>query len=228
MKERMSPRIVRQSQDEMRRLPAALAVPESVLSACRAASLRIGTPNVTNLGITSTLRGEGRTSVAIAMAAVHRDDFGRSVVLVDLDLEGSTLARRLGADPVPGLSEVVRGECPLPKAIQTIVDGVSFIPAGVASGSIARTVTEAGKMDLIACLEREAGMVIADLPPLLGSDSGRSAASLFGDLLLVVRAGVTPVPRMKEAIANLPVEPTVLLNATRSQLPRWMKRIIGD
>jgi tyrosine-protein kinase Etk/Wzc len=227
MNERKPRRLVLQAGDSRRPLPAALAVPDVVLSACRAASLRIGTPNLTNLGVTSTLRGEGRTSVAIAMAAVHRDDFGRSVVLVDFDLEGSQLSRRLGADPVPGLCEVVRGECTLEAAIQTIGDGVSFVPAGVSSGSIARTVTEAAKMDLIACLEREAGMVIADLPPLLGSASGRSSAALFGDLLLVVRAGVTPVARAKEAIANLPVEPTVLLNATQSQLPRWVRRLIG-
>jgi len=221
-------RLVVQPEEGPRRLPAALSVPEAVLSACRSASLRLGTPNLTNLGITSTLRGEGRTSVAIAMAAVHRDDFGRTVVLVDFDLEGPTLYRRVGARPVPGLCEIVRGECTLEAAIQSLGNGVSFVPAGVASGSIARTVTEAGKRDLVASLARMAGLVIADLPPLLGSDSGRSAAALFGDLLLVLLAGVTPVARTKEAVANLPVEPAVLLNGTRSQIPRWMKRVLGE
>jgi Mrp family chromosome partitioning ATPase len=209
-------------------LPAALSVPEAMLTACRAASLRIGTPNLRNLGVTSTLRGEGRTSIAMAMAAVHRDDFGRSVVLLDLDLEGPTLARRLRAAPVPGLCELVREECTLADAIQSIGNGISFISAGVASGSIARTVTETGKLELVARLEQEFGMVIADLPPLLGSASGRSAAALFTDLLLVVRAGVTPVARAKEATANLPVEPSVLLNGTQSQLPRWVRRLVGD
>ena len=222
------PHLILQPGDSRRPLPPAFDVPEAVLSACRAASLRLGTPNLTNMGITSTLRGEGRTSVAIAMAAVHRVDFGRPMVLVDLDLEGSTLSRRLGAQPVPGVCEIVRGDCTLEAAIQTMGDGVSFVPAGVASGSIARTVTEAGKRDLVASLARIAGLVIADLPPLLGSDSGRSAAALFGDLLLVLRAGVTPVARTKEAIANLPVEPAVLLNATRSPIPRWMKRVLGE
>jgi tyrosine-protein kinase Etk/Wzc len=228
MNERRPRRLVLKAGDSRRPLPAALVVADEVLSACRSASLRIGTPNLTNLGITSTLRGEGRTSVAIAMAAVHRDDFGRSVVLVDFDLEGSSLSKRLGADPVPGLCEIVRGESTMDSAIQTIGDGISFVPAGVASGSIARTVTEAGKMDLVTRLAGLGGLVIADLPPLLGSDSGRAAASLFGDLLLVMRAGVTPVARTKEAIANLPVEPTVLLNATRSVLPSWMKRFLGE
>jgi MinD-like ATPase involved in chromosome partitioning or flagellar assembly len=213
--------------DSRNRNAPPLAVPEVVLSACRAASLRIGTPALSNLGITSALRGEGRTSIAIAMAAVHREDFGRSVVLVDFDLEVPTLSRRLRANPVPGLCEVVRGECALPDAIQRIADGVSFVPAGVVSGSVARTVTEAGRRELVACIEREAGLVIADLPPLLASSSGRSAAALFGDLLLVVRAGVTPVARAREATNNLPVEPAVLLNGTESRLPRWMKRIIG-
>jgi len=54
--------------DSRKPVPAQLSVPEAVLSACRAASLHIGTPNLTNLGITSTLRGEGRTTIAVAMA----------------------------------------------------------------------------------------------------------------------------------------------------------------
>jgi len=44
----------------------------------------------------------------------------------------------------------------------------------------------------------------------------------------VLLAGVTPVARTKEAVANLPVEPAVLLNGTRSQIPRWMKRVLGE
>lgn len=213
--------------DGLTPLPVPLAVPEVVLSACRAASLRIGTPNLHNLGVTSTLRGEGRTSVAVAMAAVHRNDFGRPVVLLDLDLENPTLARRLNARHMPGLCEVVREECSLSEAIQPIGDGVSFIAAGVTSGSSARVVTEAGRAELIATIERTAGMVVADLPPLLGSESGRSAAALFQELLLVVRAGVTPVARAREATASLPVEPSVLLNGTHSPLPGWARRLLG-
>jgi MinD-like ATPase involved in chromosome partitioning or flagellar assembly len=214
--------------DHPRPVQVGMPVSEAVLSACRAASLRIGTVNVRNLGITSTLRGEGRTTIAIAMASVHRNDFGRAVILVDFDLESPALARRLGANPVPGLCEVIRGEALVADALQTIADGVSFLPAGVMSGSSARAVTEAGKSELVASIERQAGMVVADLPPLLGSESGRSAAALFGDLLLVVRAGVTPVARVKEATANLPVEPSLLLNGVHSPLPGWVRRLVGS
>jgi tyrosine-protein kinase Etk/Wzc len=208
-------------------IAARLGVPEPVFSACRAASLRVGTASLRNLGITSALSGEGRTTIAAAMAAVHRDDFGRTVLLLDLDLEGSTLTRRLGAAPVPGVCEVVRGDSTLTDAIQTLGDGLLFMPTGVDSSSIARVVTEAGKTELIARIERETGMVIADLPPLLGSASGRSAAALFSSLVLVMRAGVTPIARVREATANLPVEPSVLLNGTHSTLPRWVRRLVG-
>jgi hypothetical protein len=49
-----------------------------------------------------------------------------------------------------------------------------------------------------------------------------AAASMCGDLLLVVRARVTPLRRIQEAVAGLPVEPTVFLNGTRSNLPTWL------
>ena len=50
----------------------------------------------------------------------------------------------------------------------------------------------------------------------------------FEDLLLVVRAGVTPVARVKEASADLHVEPNVLLNGAYSSLPRWLRRLLGQ
>src|SRR5215469_3082396 len=74
-------------------------IPVPMLDACRAASRLIGGPNLRELGVTSALRGEGRTSVALAMAAVQRQDFGRRVALVEMDCENPTLARARRCGP---------------------------------------------------------------------------------------------------------------------------------
>src|SRR2546423_9819347 len=80
----------------------------AMLEACRAASLQIGGPTLSQLGITSTIRGEGRTSVALAMARVQREDYGRSGLLVDLDFANPKLARLCGCHSRPGTAELSR------------------------------------------------------------------------------------------------------------------------
>ena len=127
-------------------------VPSPMLEACRAASLKIGGPQLERLGVTSAIGGEGRTSVAIAMAMVQYEDYGRRAVLVDMDLDNPTLARRLGANPWPGLNELVRGEASLQQVIQPIEEGISFIATGAPSDSSTRIVTDLLRGDLLALL----------------------------------------------------------------------------
>jgi hypothetical protein len=52
-------------------------------------------------------------------------------------------------------------------------------------------------------------------------------ARVFDEILLVVRAGVTPAARVREAAADLPVAPNVLLNGSESSLPGWIRRLLG-
>jgi Mrp family chromosome partitioning ATPase len=198
-----------------------------MLEACRAASLLIGGPRLRNLGVTSSVREEGRTSIALAMAAVHREDYGRNVVLVDMDFENPTLARRHDLDPWPGLAELARGEARLDEVLQPVADGIRLIAAGAIADTATRSATEIVKRGLLERIQGEADVVIGDLPPLLGGGPGAAAARAFESLLLVVRAGVTPVARVKEAAADLHVTPNVLLNGAYSSLPLWLRRVVG-
>jgi Mrp family chromosome partitioning ATPase len=197
-----------------------------MLEACRAASLQIGGPTLSRLGITSSIRGEGRTSVALAMARVQREDYGRSVLLVDLDFENPKLARLCGCRPWPGLADLSRGAS-LVEAEQQVGDGITLIAAGPAEGSAARIVTDIQRGEVLERAARAYDVLIADLPPLLGCSFGQTIAAWFPDLLLVVRTRVTPVARIREATAHLPVEPRVLLNGVQSDLPSWLRKLTG-
>ena len=202
-------------------------VPAQMLDACRSASLLIGGPKLRSLGVTSALRGEGRTSVALAMAAIQWRDYGRRVALVDLDFENPDLARRHDLEPWPGLAELARGECTVERAMQAVGEGVHVVTAGVVSDSVGRSVSEVVKSGALTEISRYADVVLADLPPLLGGGPGRAACAPFSNLLLVVRAGVTPVARVKEATADLHIAPSVLLNGAYSDLPGWLRRLLS-
>ncbi len=204
-----------------------IRIPRQMLEVCRSASLLLGGPNLRRLGVTSSLRGEGRTSIALAMAIVQREDYGRTVALVDMDLEKPILARHFGIQPWPGLAELTRRERAPEDVLQPVSDGLFVVAGGVLGSSSARTMTDIVKSDTLAYLARHVDVIVADLPPLLGGGPGPAGSQAFRDLLLVIRAGVTPVARIKEATEDLHVTPHVLLNDAHTDLPRWLRKLTG-
>jgi capsular exopolysaccharide synthesis family protein len=139
--------------------------------------------------ITSSVPGEGKTSLSINLAAVHAQT-GRRVLLVDTDLRTPTLGSRLGINESVGLSTLLLRETSscgsLPARIP--LDGravLDVIPAGprpayptelLGSGEMARLLEE---------WSREYDYVFLDSAPLLPiADS--SLLSKMVDFTLVV------------------------------------------
>jgi Mrp family chromosome partitioning ATPase len=208
----------------MAQLPA---LPPELIEACRFASLQLGGPRLASLGVTSSVRGEGRSTLVRALAHIQSEDYERSVVLVDLDLERPSLGGWLGAAPCPGMAELAEGRAAVDDVLQQLGGGIALVTAGSSFAPVARTMAAILRSEALRALGERFDVVIADLPPLLGSGLGRAPAGAFTDLLLVVRSGVTPLGRIREATAHLPVQPAVVLNGTSSHLPPWLRRLAG-
>jgi non-specific protein-tyrosine kinase len=178
--------------------------------------------------VTSAVGGEGRSTIALAMAIVQQLDYGRRVVLLEMDLEMPALGELLGLSPSPGLCELARGEVALDQAVQPFAGDMAVMTAGDHGGHAPRIMAELLARRLLNDLADEFDLVIADLPPLLGCSYSLAAAEACPRLLLVVRSGITPIHRIREASDALSSPPVVLLNGTRSTLPRWLTRLIGS
>jgi protein-tyrosine kinase len=203
------------------------ALPPEVLEVCRYAGLQLGGPRLVSLGVTSAVRGEGRSTIAHALAHLQREDYQRRAVLVDVDLERPGLAGRLGAKPVPGLAELAEGRASVDEVLQPVDGGITVVAAGAPGGPAARTMAVILRSEVLRSIQERFDVLVADLPPLLASGFGQAPVAAFPDLLLVVRSGVTPLDRIRQATAHLPVQPRVLLNDTRSSLPPWLRRLAG-
>jgi Mrp family chromosome partitioning ATPase len=205
---------------------ATLPVDRRVVDACASAALKLGGPRLSRLGVTSALRGEGRTTIALAMAAVQSREFGRRALLVDADFESPSLGSMFGFAGEPGLAEVTTGEVSIDAAVREVAEGVALLPAGVATKHRSRMVRELLSSDLLEELSGLYEVAIVDLPPMLGSTEGPLLAAHFQNALLVVRAQVTPIARIEEAVGMLPAQPFVMVNGVNSSLPRWLSRLV--
>jgi Mrp family chromosome partitioning ATPase len=205
---------------------ATLPLDRRVVDACASAALKLGGPRLNRLGVTSALRGEGRTTIALAMAAVQSREFGRRALLIDADFENPSLGSMFGFAGQPGLAEVTTGELSIDTAVREVGEGVALLPAGVATKHRSRMVRELLSSDLLEELSSIYEVAIVDLPPLLGSTEGPLLAAHFESALLVVRAQVTPIARIEEAVGMLSTPPFVLVNGINSSLPRWLRGLV--
>ncbi|MGD1053281.1 MAG: hypothetical protein ABR950_05570 [Candidatus Dormibacteria bacterium] len=203
-------------------------VPPALLHGAREALQRIGQNGHGAYGVTSTVRGEGRSSIATALALVEWLDFERRVVLVDLDLEQPSLHERLGLREGPGIGDLVQGHNSVEDYVQRIVGDVWLLSAGRSRDDAPRGLNRLAESTILSQLSEWADVAVFDLPPLLESTTGADAARLCGTPIMVVRAGVVPLPQVKEAVSKLASPPPVILNGVRSKVPTWIRRSLGD
>ncbi|HXZ98795.1 MAG TPA: CpsD/CapB family tyrosine-protein kinase [Candidatus Binatia bacterium] len=203
-------------------------LPRAVLKGCREAIQRMPEPDPRSYGVTSTVRGEGRSTVAAGMALLQWLDYERRTVLVDLDLEQPSLHRRFGLAEGSGLSDLIEGHGAVEDHLQRVVGDLYVLTAGRLREDAPRTLTRLAQSSVISQLFEWAEAVVFDLPPVLGSPTGLEAARLSGSPVMVVRAGVTPLPRAKEALDALPACSSVILNGVESAMPPWLRRATGS
>jgi Mrp family chromosome partitioning ATPase len=211
---------------ERARAPRRPLVPEQALTACRAVVRRLHESGLSDLAVTSTRRGEGRTTVALGTALVLREAGTGPVVLLELDPARPSLAEVLRLRPAPGLSEALRGTVPLEQCVSWVDSALGVLRAG----DLDPDGKDVDGRDLGARLPGVLGAltaagcrVVADLPPLPPHGPGDRLAPAFAATLLVVRAGRTPVEEVRAAARTLPSPPAVVLNATSSALPGWLR-----
>jgi len=201
-------------------------VAERILEGCRLAVQQLGIESITTLGFTSALRGEGRTTIALATALVLAE-YGVDTALVEMDLGNPQLGHRLEVAKYPGVVDLADGRASLQDVMRPISQGLSLIPAGQLHGSAPRVLSEFARAEILGHIAAAGHVVVADLPPLLRSSTGHQAANLMADLVLVVRAGVVAARTITEAISGLTVTPKVLLNGTHSRVPSWALKLAG-
>lgn len=207
--------------------PAGRWVPRDVIAGCGTALHRIGGPTLGSLGVTSCLRGEGRSTVSVATALVQRYSYGRSVILVELDLEQPSLAARLDLSEGPGVAEVLRGEASLQEAVQWPDERFGVLTGGRPGGAAAALLAEVAGADFLRQLGAHRDVVVADLPPLPPEGLGLQVAAQCESVMLIVRAGTTPMTHIRRAIETMDKAPWVILNGTGSKTPRWLRRLMG-
>lgn len=144
-----------------------------------------------NLVVTSSVPNEGKSTVAISLAAAI-GAVGHKCLIVELDMRHRSLGKALGLYPEFGLGAVLQGECSVKDAVvPTSLENVDFLDAEPSITIPESVLDTKGFASLMQELSKEYAYVVYDTPPLAAFSDAAVAASKADGVLLVVRDGFT-------------------------------------
>ncbi|MDZ7958568.1 MAG: polysaccharide biosynthesis tyrosine autokinase [Aulosira sp. DedQUE10] len=143
-----------------------------------------------SLMLTSTLPGEGKTtlSLGLAVSAAHMH---RRVLLIDANLQNPSLHKILELSNDWGLSLLLEEEANTLVAdyIQPIHPDIDVLTAGPTPEDTVKLLSSARMKELIESFEQTYDLVLIDAPAILDTVDARIVASLSNGIVLVGRIG---------------------------------------
>jgi succinoglycan biosynthesis transport protein ExoP len=158
------------------------------------------------IGITSTLPGEGKSTVASNLAQLIAHS-GKRVVLLDGDLRNPTLTRMLIPDSRASVLEVLDNKLPLKDVVRFDEQtGLCFVPARLKSRLVHTNEILASDpfRKFVQDLRSSYDYVLIDLPPLAPVVDVRATTKFVDTYIYVVEWGKTPKNLVQQQLSNAP------------------------
>jgi len=156
--------------------------------------------------VTSATSGEGKSFIAANLAIGIAHDFHSHALLVDCDLRSPTIGHWFGVENGKGLSDCLTGNENISELImKTEVERLTILPGGKVQDNPTELIGSKKMEALVHELKSRYSdrYVIFDSTPLLSTSESEVLAKMVDEILIVVRAGVTPRETIKQAIASL-------------------------
>ncbi|HXD24205.1 MAG TPA: polysaccharide biosynthesis tyrosine autokinase [Gemmatimonadaceae bacterium] len=166
-----------------------------LLEAFRAIRLNVtcayGAAGPVVLTVTSPGSSEGKSFLTSHLGRVFADG-GRRVLVVDGDLRRGTLHRRLGVVRKPGLADYLRGSASIDEIVQhTVHTRVDVITCGTRTHDAPELLGAQAMAQLLTAMRSRYDVILCDSPPLSAGVDPFVLGSATGNLLLVLRTGVS-------------------------------------
>lgn len=172
---------------------------------------------ISTIVVTSALPEEGKSTVSAALACAYAIT-GRRVLLVEADLRRPTLAKRLGLQPAPGLSDYLAGKAGPREVVQPVridapVTGVAVNGEGEGAGH---------RVASLVCVT--AGSQTPQPAELLGSERFKAFIAQVREVYDIVVLDTSPLLSVVDTLSLIPSVDGVLLCVRSSKTTREQAR----
>lgn len=164
------------------------------------------------IGVTSALRGEGKSTTSINMAYTMAQT-GQKVLLLEADLRLPNIARRLGIKARPGLSNLLVGQCQGRDVLQPsgLMDNLRVIVAGDVPPNAAELLGSEQMATTMKVLSESFDVIIVDLPPVNVVSDALTLSKLVSGMIIVVRQDYCDRAALDNVVRQLKFAETKIL-----------------
>lgn len=153
--------------------------------------------------VTSSLPGEGKTTVAVNLALSLSQR--QRTCLVDADLRRPCVAATCGVRSDKGLGDVLVGTLPLKDTLLTMQGSPNLfvLPGGEASEERAHLIASETMNSIMEALRARFDFIVLDSTPIIPYAEGRALSTMTDGIIFVTRSGITPGPAMARSMELL-------------------------
>jgi succinoglycan biosynthesis transport protein ExoP len=153
------------------------------------------------LKVSSPFQGDGKTSVAAALAWSYAQA-GYRTVMVDADFIGRALSHQFSMLGVEGVREAMREPARVLELIRTARPNLDILPAGSDKGVTAGHMQPAAMRELLSTLRDRYEIVVVDSGPMTASVESLPIIGAVDGVVLVLRRGRNR-DRLRECIDDI-------------------------
>lgn len=153
--------------------------------------------------VTSPTPADGKSTVTTNLGAVMAQA-GKKVLVLDADLRKPVLHHIFSVTNLRGLTNIlVQGEPVSEVAHETPVNGLYFVPSGPVPPNPSELLASNRMAKLLKEVQGHYDIVLLDSPPMIAVTDSSILATRVDGVMLVVKAGVTRVDLVRNAIEQL-------------------------
>lgn len=144
------------------------------------------------IGVTSSVRGEGKSTTAVNLSYVLAES-GKKVLLVDGDLRIPSIAKKMGIESAPGLSNLLmKYETSQIESFKSnILDNWYIIPAGNIPPNPSELLGSSKMEKFLQSMTEDFDYVVIDLPPVNIVSDALAVSRYITGMVVVVRQDYT-------------------------------------
>lgn len=155
------------------------------------------------IGVTSSIRGEGKSTTAINLSYVLAEK-GSRVLLIDGDLRLPSVAKKMFIPSTPGLTDLLMGNSFNINEFQTdLLKNWYIIPSGHIPPNPSELLGSRRMESILAKLREMFDYIVLDLPPVNIVSDALSVANLISGMVVVIREDYTAKKELEHCFRQL-------------------------
>ncbi|HIR30518.1 MAG TPA: CpsD/CapB family tyrosine-protein kinase [Candidatus Faecousia faecavium] len=156
------------------------------------------------IGVTSAMKGEGKSTTSINMAYTMAQSGGR-VLLMEADLRLPTVAKRLGLKQKPGITNLLVGQVSGNEILQrtNLISNLWVASAGDIPPNPAELLGSANMKTTIQTMSEAFDVIIVDLPPITAVTDAVLVSKIVDGMVVVVRQNYCDRDSLEEVVRQL-------------------------